>query len=268
MTCLLRILLSERPSGRTNSASVACTVRQSARRTRRRCSRPCSAAQHRAVWFGQRGSTLSATMRSSSASQSSQLSKPSTGSGGSATGTGSRRADSGQPACGGPRRSAMESPSAGGSLVGAARTVSQAARNVSDVKSSAVPRSLQRRTKYPYTTGRASSYSANSAPGSVAIAVAWALTILSSRLRPNSDAGEQKIYRQCTGGRADGIRENPRLAARPATRAHQECDRSTGSVPSGLKGEVRKRRSDVGLGGQCIDPPGDGGLFLEERYCR
>src|SRR5258707_526016 len=83
----------------------------------------------------------------------------------------------------GPVRAA---PSSQGTVNGGGaslRAASIAARKVSDVRSSAVPRSAQRRTKYPYTTGSASSYTASSARGP-SLPSGSALTSLSSPPRP------------------------------------------------------------------------------------
>src|SRR5271154_67266 len=89
----------------------------------------------------------------------------------------------------------------GGSFL---RAASVAARKVSEVRSSAVPRSAQRRTKYPYTIGNAWSYKASSAPAASLGSVS-ALTLSSSRWRRNfrrvsAKNSSGRRYSQVTGG--------------------------------------------------------------------
>src|SRR5215213_8771556 len=90
-----------------------------------------------------------------------------------------------------------------GTVIGggsAFRAASIAARKVSDVRSSAAPRSPQRRTKYPYTVGSASSYSANSARGA-SPGSGSALTPLSSRRTAELRRPNREILRRVSAQR-------------------------------------------------------------------
>src|SRR4029078_11830636 len=73
------------------------------------------------------------------------------------------------------------------------RAASLAPRKFSDVRSSAAPRSPQRRTKYPYTVGSASSYRVNSARGA-SPGSGSALTPIPSRRAAELRRPNQKFF--------------------------------------------------------------------------
>src|ERR1700684_1979642 len=119
-------------------------------------------------------------------------------------------------------------PIGGGSFL---RAASIAARKVSEVRSSAVPRSAQRRTKYPYTIGNAWSYSASSARAA-SLGSANALTLLSSRWRRKLRRANEKNYSPASlfpGDRRTVWRahaQQPVIPTGPAAGTDRELDRS------------------------------------------